>query len=284
VKIINKILGKVGLLLNRRILDNLVHIRKLKLYSLDKYKQDARILINYEEQIFSQNGEDGIVAEIFNRIGVTNKIFVELGVGDGLENNTVYLLLKNWSGYWIEGNKHYVRKIKKGFSRLINSKKMIVKNNFIKKETINHTLKEMGVPDKFDLLSIDIDGNDYWILESMRPFKPRLIIVEYNASLGKEIIYLPDYDPNYVWDKSNFMGASLAKINDLLEKRGYKLVACNLTGANAFFVRGDLIENKFFKPGDIDFHFEAPKYDELLNRIGHKKRSYKIFNNYSYHI
>ena len=282
---IKSLISKLGALFNRtlissieKISDNLTSLRMESLYNSLKYKEDHRILINFEEQVFSQNGEDGIISEIFDRIGIDSSIFVEMGVGDGLENNTSFLLLQGWSGFWLEGNKKNVNKINEGFRKLIKDKKLIVKETFIKKETINSDLDEAGVPKVVDLLSIDIDGNDYWVIDSLKcDFRPRVIVVEYNAGLGKSVKFTPCYEPDYIWDGSNYMGASLSAINELLNNKGYQLVGCNLTGANAFFVQKELVKDKFYKPGNLDFHYETPKYNSMLNRVGHKKRSYKFF-------
>ena len=129
---IKSLISKLGALFNRKLIssiekisDNLTSLRIESLYNSLKYKEDHRILINFEEQVFSQNGEDGIISEIFDRIGIDSSILVEMGVGDGLENNTSFLLLQGWSGFWLEGNKNNVNKINEGFRKLIKDKKLI---------------------------------------------------------------------------------------------------------------------------------------------------------------
>ena len=98
---------------------------------------DKKHLIPFGNKVYSQNDEDGIIAEIFNRIGTTNKVFVEFGVGDGLENNTLALLFQGWTGLWIDASQKYARQIRGGLVKTIASKRLVLINDFVKKDNVN---------------------------------------------------------------------------------------------------------------------------------------------------
>jgi len=240
-----------------------------------KYK-DPKKLNNYEYQVFSQNGEDGIIKEIFNRIGITNKFFVEFGVGGGIENNTTSLLIDEWNGVWIEADLELIKYINERFSREIHNKKLKIKHSFVDAQNIQDLFKEMAVPTEFDLLSIDIDGNDYWVWDAIKDFSPRVIIVEYNASYGPNLNWIMEYDPNYKWDDTSYFGASLKAFEILANSKGYKLVGCNTLGINSFFVKEELVGDKFAEPFTSENHYEPPRY-YLQRNIGHPRNfgSYK---------
>ena len=121
--------------------------------------QDPKWLGRSERQTYSQGGEDGVLEEIFNRIGTTNKHFVEFGVSQGTENNTAYLLMSGWKGLWLEGSEKFFASIQKTFAPLIESGHLTAKNAFITAENIESLFEETKVPTEPDLLSIDIDGN-----------------------------------------------------------------------------------------------------------------------------
>ena len=154
--------------------------RQRNLFNNEKYKNPKK-LNQFEFSAFSQNGEDGIIEEIFNRIGSTNRFFVEFGVQTGIESNSTYLLHKGWSGFWIDGNAKHVKKIMQNFSKVILSKKLQVKCGFITAENIESLFIEANVPQQFDLLSIDIDRNDYYVWDAIQSYNPRVVIIEYNA-------------------------------------------------------------------------------------------------------
>jgi hypothetical protein len=232
----------------------------------DKYKSDKH-LARFSFKSFSQFGEDGLLIEIFNRIGTTNKFFVEFGVGDGLENNTAHqLVVSDWSGLWIEGSASFSETIGKKFSSYIDRRKLTLINSFITAENIESLFKQGNVPGSFDLLSIDIDGNDYHIWEALNAFSPRVVVVEYNASYGPRVDKVSPYNPSFVWDGTNKFGSSLKAFERLGNQKGYSLVGCDVAGINAFFVRTDLVGDHFYAPFTSEIHFEPPRY--FLNYFG----------------
>ena len=218
----------------------------MNLLKSDKYKDEKR-LEKFGYKVYSQNDEDGIINEIFNRIGTTNKFFVEFGVGNGLECNSHYLLLQGWRGVFIEGSEDYCEMINKNLKSPISNGKLTVLNRFIDAENINSILSETRAADinEIDLLSIDIDGNDYHVFNAINVVNPRVIIIEYNAKFPPPIKWIMPYNPKNIWDGSDNHGASLEAITSLADSKGYQLVGTNLLGVNAFFVRKDLCLNKF---------------------------------------
>lgn len=220
-----------------------------------RYRNPKR-LNRYEYQVYSQNGEDGIINEIFRRIGTTDKFFVEIAVGDGTENNSAFLLLKSWMGCWIEGDKKNVNNIIKKFKFLIDRKDLSVKHAFVKAENIEDLLEELNVSQEIDLLSVDIDGNDYWVWKAIHNYQPRVVVIEYNALFPPDVEYIIEYNPNFIWDGSCYFGASLKSLAILGAKKKYKLVGCNFLGVNAFFVREDLTGDEFLEPFTAKNHYE----------------------------
>lgn len=233
---------------------NLVNIKNIlidnyiqkNLFENPKYSNNKK-LNKYEFQVYSQNGEDGIIEEIFKRIGTTNKFFVEFGVENGLECNTLFLLLKDWKGCWFDCGKNNIKEIIKKFGFLINKKMLLVKQALITAENIEELFDSLEVPREFDLLSIDIDGNDYWIWNSIKKFMPRVVVIEYNAMFIPPLEFIVKYDANKIYSLKSHFGASLKSMEILGSEKGYKLVGCDFTGTNAFFIREDLVQNKFLK-------------------------------------
>ncbi len=214
----------------------------------------------YEHQTFSQGGEDGIIAEIFRRIGTVSKSFVEIGVESGIENNTVFLLAQDWRGYWIEGSTSGVEAIHNQFAKLIASKRLTVAQSFVTQENIAATFEDLKIPREIDLLSIDIDRNTYWIWNALPKMRARVVVVEYNSIMPSDIDWKVDYHPQRMWNGSSYFGASLKAFELLGSKYGYNLVGCNLCGANAFFVRKDLCKDRFAKPFTSEHHYEPARF------------------------
>lgn len=240
---------------------------RLNLLKEERYKDPLR-LNRFEHQVFSQNGEDGIIAEIFRRIGVESKRFIEIGVGNGLENNTTFLLLQGWTGAWLDGDKKAVSFIQEHFQRVIREDKLRVASEFITAENILDLVKQMGVGKEFDLVSIDIDRNTYWILAALlKAIRARVLVVEYNGIIPPDVEWKVDYDPKRVWNKTSYMSASLKAYENLCRQHSYSLVGCELCGVNAFFVRDDLCGEKFARPLNSENHYE-PLRDYLVHHIG----------------
>ena len=221
----------------------------------------------HEKKIFSQFGEDGIIETIFNKIGTTNKRFIEIGIEDGRECNTRNLIEKyGWKGTMIECDKRGSKKANKFYKNY--SVKVI--HDFITPSNINKYSNK-----KLDLFSIDIDGNDYWVLEKMKSL-PRVMIIEYNCTLFNKFLV-----SDILFNKSPkkhpfwlYYGAGLNALIKLGKKKGYKLVYAN--GTNAFFIRKDIkgIKELPFKEG----------YQENLGRRrwGTPLQQFKLIKNFPF--
>lgn len=246
------------------------HLRGLLDLEAEKYRndllrsdvryKDPKNLNRYEYSVFSQCGEDGIINEIFKRIGITNRYFIEFGAGNGLQNCTTSLLLQNWFGLWIEAEPGNVQTITSKFSPLILRHQLTFRQAFITAENIETIFKGADVPEQFDLLSIDIDGNDYWVWSAIENYHPRVIVCEYNGHFGPEIQWVMRYNPQHNWNGTSYYGASLKSLELLALQKGYRLVGCNLSGVNAFFIRQDLISEKFLTDTSSCSFFEPQRH------------------------
>jgi hypothetical protein len=227
---------------------------------------DPRRLQRSAFQVCSQNGEDGVIHEIFRRIGPTDRTFAEVGVGDGSENNTAFLLSQGWTGFWLDGSDNVLRTIAERPDLRNGCVKTRI--SFVTRENIAGLFAELGVPKEFDLLSLDIDQNTYYAWESLGDYRPRVVVVEYNASLPADVEWKVHYDAKRMWDGSHNFGASLKAFETLGRRLGYSLVGCEFIGSNAFFVRDDLLGDKFAAPFTAENHYEPPRF-ALLHRRGH---------------
>lgn len=202
-----------------------------------------------ERKVYSQNGEDGVIEAIFEAIGTTNRYFVEFGCGDATECNTAYLLENGWQGLLMDN------------SGQCRNPRATIRQEVITAENINPLFRKYGVPDEFDLLSIDIDGNDYWVWQQIN-YHPRVVVIEYNAhcsALDRKTIA---YDPNFRWSGTDYFGASLAALEEQGREKGYTLVYCEKTGVNAFFVSTRLLPPSFV-PSPLQTIYRPPNYGNL---------------------
>jgi hypothetical protein len=222
---------------------------------------DERRLVKSGYRVYSQADEDGILHEIFRRIGEGKRTFLELGVGNGLENNTLFLLIQGWSGIWIEGSGRKVAASRKNLAAQIAEGRLQLERNFITAPTIDKKIASLTAGREIDLLSIDLDGNDYYILEAIHSISPRVIVAEYNAKFPPDIPWIIEYNQSHRWDGTDYFGASLKSLELLLAGRGYSLVGCSVLGTNAFFVRTDLAnESRFCAPFTAENHYEPARY------------------------
>jgi hypothetical protein len=205
-------------------------------------KQDIRGLEEVEFQVFSQRGEDGILQYITSRIGIPNKIFVEFGVENYTEANTRLLLINDhWSGLVIDGDPANIRFIKEDF--IYWKYDITAVHSFVTKENIDGLISGYTDCRDIGLLSVDIDGNDYWVWEAIGSISPRIVTCEYNSAFGPTEKVTVPYDPAFVRGRAHYSelywGASLAAFCHLAEKKGYDFIGCAGAGVNAFFVRKD---------------------------------------------
>lgn len=189
---------------------------------------------------FSQADEDGIIEDILFRIRkkplTTPGFFVEMGVGNGLQNNTLNLLMHGWEGMWF-GGEEIAFDVNAGAN--LNFKRM-----WITLDSIGEIFDEIS-RDPIDIFSLDLDGNDLHFARELLELglKPSVWIQEYNSNIPPNSNWSIPYNPKHNWDGSTYWGASLGEFNRLFVAHGYQLVACNITGVNAFFVSNEHLSN-----------------------------------------
>lgn len=238
---------------------------------------DPRRLEKSGWKAYSQNDEDGILAEIFRRIGAVHKSFVEFGCGDGLENNTAYLLAQGWRGLWMDGDDRNSQMIGHGFGPLIEHGLLQFRCEFITRDNIDGLIAAAGLGDEIDLLSIDLDGNDYYLWEAINCISPRVVVAEYNAKFQPPFAWRIAYNAKHAWQGDDYAGVSLSALEELGRRKGYRLVGCNLSGVNAFFVRQDLAGDLFASPATAAHLFQPARYDLVYGyRGGHGASSLSI--------
>jgi hypothetical protein len=241
-------------------------------YSLKQRLENPVYLERYGFKVYSQNDEDGIIAEIFNRIGATNKKFVEFGIENGLESNAHFLLHQGWNGLWIDGNKKSIAALRSLFKKPIDDKRLTVINAFISTDNINQLIGGAGYNGEIDLLSVDIDGNDYWVWKAITCVAPRVVIVEYNAKFPPVYEWIMEYDAKHIWNGDDEHGASLKSLELLGTELGYQLVATNMSGVNAFFVRKDLAKDLFPQPATAENLYNPMRRTCYIS--GHPSKKY----------
>ena len=233
-------------------------------------------------KIYSQNDEDGIILYIFKHIGIKTKKFVEIGVENGTECNTTNLLKNfNWKGIQIEGSKKLYNDAKIQLKKILEKKKNNLKllNIFVTKKNINQILKK-NCGKEIDLLSVDVDGNDFWIWKAINCVKPRLVIIEYNSFFGSNISATIKYNSKFSWDHRNnksYYGASLKALEKLGKQKKYILVGVDKNGVNAFFVRNDLAKYINLKSKKTEEIFLDNKR-EIRNKEQYINESKKLLN------
>jgi hypothetical protein len=199
-----------------------------------------------EFKVSSQNGEDGIIQFLTRKMNIPNKTFVEFGVQDYGESNTRFLLRNsNWSGLVIDGSEDHIKTIKADDIYWRHNLKADC--SFIDKDNINSIISRNGLQGDIGILSVDIDGNDYWVWEAIECVKPRIVICEYNSVFGSKHKISSIYDSKFFYGDAHYSrlywGASISAFDYLAKQKGYSLVGSNTVGNNIFFVRNDALEN-----------------------------------------
>jgi len=196
------------------------------------------MLAEFAHSVHSQNGEDGIIDHIFSVIGKDSRLFVEFGFGVP-ECNCLRLVEEGWHGLFIDSDS----------DKCLAMRNMIAEMNRGGGFTVNKLLTVdntegalIGMPDEIDLLSIDVDGNDYWLWKAIERIRPRVVVIEFNRALGPEVSATIPYDAGFTWAHDNYYGASLRALEKLGKEKGYKLIGCEPKGVNAFFLRDDIYD------------------------------------------
>ncbi len=219
-------------------------------------------------KVYSQWDEDGIIQYLISKIPIQNKIFIEFGVENYEESNTRFLLVNDhWQGMVLDACESDIRYIQS--DKIHWQFDLQAKCTWITRENIDSLLLDSGFPEDVGLLSIDINGNEYWIWESIQSLKPSIVIAEYNSVLGLQPISVPyreDFDRTAAHHSNLYYGCSLAALDYLAKKKGYILVGSNIWGHNAFFVRSDVAAGlKPLEPGEA---YVLSKFRESRDQQG----------------
>jgi hypothetical protein len=232
---------------------------------LNNQKQEISSLHEVEFQVFSQWGDDGIIQYLINKIHIPNKTFIEFGVENYKESNTRFLLINNnWSGYVIDGSQENINFIKN--DSISFAYELYANASFITAENINQLLQKPKFDPEVGILSIDIDGNDYWVWKAIDCLNPIIIIAEYNSLFGKNTAWTVPYDPHFIRSEKHwsmvYYGASLKALQLLAEEKGYYFIGCNSNGNNSYFIRKDKIGD--FKILSVTEGYVFSKFREIL--------------------
>lgn len=236
---------------------------------LEPLKADPKRLEPYGLKVFSQGDEDGILQEIFARIGVSNGTALEIGVDRGLESNSHLLLYKGWKVHWIEASEHHVQQIIAKFGDVLATGQLTVSQSFVTLQNLYESLA--NIPRDLDFVGIDVDGNDYYFFEAM-PLRPKVVCIEYNSKFPPSLSLVQRYNPSHVWGGSSYFGASLTALWKLAQRLGYTLVGTNIVGTNAFFVRNDLVGDQFCVPATPEALYNPSRYwfiQDVYVQCGH---------------
>ncbi|ANW95193.1 hypothetical protein AXE80_02350 [Wenyingzhuangia fucanilytica] len=249
-KIKNFLKDKFLILKIRNRLSPTVQIEQRKLYLKYRELLKKKELPSVSEtgyRVFSQFEEDGKLLFVFSVIGMKNKTFVEIGSDDGVNSNSANLYFNfAWRGLFIDGNSNSIKRGERFFNKYPHSwfYKPKFKCTKVTRENVNELIHEAGFQGEIGLLSIDIDGNDYWVWDAIDTISPEVVIIETHVEFGLNDIVVP-YDPNYFYPGKHpvYHGASPVAMNKLANKKGYRLVGANELGFNFIFVKNGLADD-----------------------------------------
>ena len=206
----------------------------MRRYSQSPLPRDDLPLTGCELKVFSQNGEDGVIAELLRRAGSVSRHFVEIGAGQGTEGTCVALAdLLGFGGVFVEGDPQRHARLQHKYAArpdIVCAREIVTPGN------VAALVESWGVPRDLDVLAIDVDGRDWWLWHALDALSPRIVVVEYNAALGFEQPLTVPLEHDAPWDGTDYFGASLPAFEQLGRERGYRLAHTDITGVNAFFV------------------------------------------------
>jgi len=201
-------------------------------------------LSDAEFRVYSQWGEDGILEWLIQRIPISSDCFIEFGVENYREANTRFLLInRNWKGLIMDASSEFMRTVRQ--DEVYWRYDLRAVSAFVDRENINSLIAKNGIAGNIGVLSIDVDGNDYWIWEAIEVVNPDIVVCEYNGVFGDlhpiTIPYAADFYRTRAHSSNLYFGASIGALSLLADRKGYELVGTNRAGINAFFVRRDLL-------------------------------------------
>jgi hypothetical protein len=227
-------------------LEKIMLLEGRRLSAENKSKNKLARLTDVEFQIYSQWGEDGILSWLVDSIPSIPNSYVEFGVSDYKESNTRFLLsTRSWCGTIFDGSEKNILDIRN--SDIYWRHNLNAQRAFITKDNINELISNAGLKGAIGILSIDIDGNDYWVWNSIKVIRPVIVVCEFNAVFGDihriSTPYRHDFDRSKAHFSCLFFGASLMALIHLGKELGYTFVGTNSAGGNAFFILNEFALN-----------------------------------------
>lgn len=272
---------------HRQQMDDLLILQGRALALKNAERAPLLKLQDAEFKVFSQFGEDGILQYLIRETGITREesTFVEFGVQNYSESNTRFLLMNDhWRGMIIDGSKEYMDSVRN--QDIYWRHDLTAVDAWIDRDNINQLIGDAGFSGDLGILSVDIDGNDYWVWEKIEVVKPIIVVVEWNSVFGADHAISVPYDPAFQREKAHysnlFWGASIAAFNHLAARKGYSLLGSNTVGNNLFFVRNDRL-GRHTPFSAKDAHVESRFRDSRdatgkLNFFGGAKRRLEILD------
>lgn len=233
---------------------NIFKFTILSVFIVISHVKSKPLLSDFACTKYSQLGEDGVIEKIFEIIGTRSKVCVEFGATDGLYvSNTAHLWKdKNWKAILIEANAQSYEELKKNISNYNNCLPIHETVGNKELDSIEHILKKYNVTEEVDLMSIDIDGNDYYIFESLEKLRPRVIVCEFNPTIPLHLDVYAKY--------GNYFGCSAGSLIRLAHQKGYKLIS--IVNCNCFFVK----EEEYNKFNNFETSFLALRHAYEINQ------------------
>ena len=247
-----------------------IKINQRMLYNFYRYSisQGGRFqLSDTGFRVYSQFEEDGILLYIFAAIGVEHKTFIDIGSGDGINSNCANFAVNfGWRGLFVDGNPMNIERGKNYYAG--NPDTVLYPPTFvqafIQAENINELIQDNGFAGGVDLMSIDIDGNDYWIWDALTVVEPRVVIIETHIEFGMNSIVVPyDKDYRYPGKHPDYHGASPVAMEKLARKKGYRLVGANDYGFNTIYIKNGIGEN-ILPAVSVESILQHPRNQERL--------------------
>lgn len=246
--------------------------------AFNNQKQSINSLAEVEFQVFSQFGDDGIIQYLVNKMPLKNRTFIEFGVENYREANTRFLLVNNyWSGLVLDGSDANIEQIKR--EQLYSFYDLRAVRQFITKENINEIIGSSLFHKNVGILSIDIDGNDYWVWKEISVIQPDIIICEYNSLFGFEDAITIPYEADFIRGKKspfNFYGTSLKAAALLAKEQGYFFIGCNSAGNNAYFISEKMRTHCPVEEKSLSEGFRLASFSETWNMCEPRRGKDKI--------
>jgi hypothetical protein len=272
--ILNKLIGSIFFVGKIEDISNEEHKKMLAAKAiLNSFKFNSLTvkknnLQDYEFKVFSQFGDDGIIQFLVNYLDISVKKFIEFGVTDYAESNTRFLLLNNnWEGMVMDGSNDEINKIKNAYYYWQHNLK--AKMLWVTKDNIDKFIVSEGFTGEIGLLHIDLDGNDYWVWDSIKSISPIIFIAEYNSVFGLNpwtIEYNESFQRTKYHYSNLYWGSSLSSLIDLSLSKGYAFIGCNSAGNNAYFIKRDKMKD--IKELTLEEGFVDSKYRESRDNEG----------------